>query len=78
MTEKITVFRLSDKGKAALKGTEPLTSGQQLIMEVMKQCGRLTRDNCLAMCTQLTLHYGSKEAALEAVRNGEVTFNQEN
>jgi hypothetical protein len=78
MTEKITVFRLSDKGKAALNGTEPLTSGQQLIMEVMKQCGRLTRQNCLEMCTHLTLHYGSKEAALEAVRNGEVTFNQEN
>ncbi len=78
MTEKVRVYQLSDKGEAALKGTEPLTSGQLLIMEVMRQCGQVTKENCLNMANTLVRHYGSNEAALEAVRNGEATFQKQN
>jgi hypothetical protein len=72
------VYRLSPKGEDALQGTEPFTSGQLLIMEIMRQCGELTKDNCLSMAARLVLRFGSNEAATEAIKNGTATFQKEN
>jgi hypothetical protein len=71
-------FKLSDKGQQALKGNdETLTPGQRLLMEIVSHCGQLTKENCLEMANELINHYGSQEAALQGVRDGEVTFRQE-
>lgn len=72
------VYRLSDKGEEALGGAEPLTSGQLLLMEIVRQCGKLTKDNCLHMAMMLVKRFGSNEAATEAIRNGTATFQKEN
>lgn len=71
-------FKLSDKGQQALKGNdESITPGQMLLIEIVSHCGQLTMENCLEMANLLVNHYGSNEAALQAVRDGEVTFHQE-
>jgi hypothetical protein len=74
----VRVYHLSDKGKDALQGTEPLTPGMILLMEIMRQCGQLTKDNCLSMAARLVLRFGSNEAATEAIKNGTATFQKEN
>jgi len=72
-------FKLSDKGQQALKADdESLTPGQRLLMEIVDHCGQLTKENCLEMANQLIDHYGSQVAALQAVRDDEVTFRQDN
>lgn len=70
----IKVFNLSKKGRAALKGTDPLTDKQLLIMEVVARTGNITQEHCCDLATQIILKMGSAEAGLEAVRDGTITI----
>ena len=64
-------FRISDKGKEALRNSEPLEPECELLLTMMASVPSIGQDNLLALMDQAIRIYGSPENALEAFQSGE-------
>ena len=72
MIDDDTELRLTKRGKtASLDGLHPETV---LLMEIMKRLGRATDGNVQDLFDELLQHYGSAEAAIMAIKSGEIGF----
>jgi hypothetical protein len=73
----LMIMKMTDAGRRALRlGQLSHRPDQELVLEVLDVTGEIEDDNLHKLICELEERFGDSEAALDAIRHGEVQFNR--